>query len=374
MKLLKWLFVAIVCPLVVDAGSNGKLTLFGGVQHAPGAGGSTQPYGFPDPLWKPISQGPATGNQFPSNWYRDDFSFNDFVWDMVGTGQIRAWLDALSPYLAQNHINGPCIQLHYPRVNGIRNQAQLISYLQALAPYIPAGTYEIAANEVLGVSTHQEAGDSLLDALGGPGVTGYDGLIALIKLERQYLPGALLGLNEDDVCDWTAGNPPNTYNQQETINVYKILAQNGAALDWLGCEGYWGNFQPGGGQSVAKYKAAIDLVGSQLVTTKGTGAPDTIAYTEFTPYGATGDYSTQQACWNAFLTMFAADKYVFGTTGPWAGFRRLNGFSDSNWFYDDTNNGGTNPDGTATNKGRVSASLTWLQGWVASNVGTTPTP
>src|SRR5271166_5848163 len=76
MKLLKWLFVAIVCPLVVDAGSNGKLTLFGGVQHAPGAGGFTQPYGFPDPLWKPISQGPATGNQFPSNWYRDDFTFN----------------------------------------------------------------------------------------------------------------------------------------------------------------------------------------------------------------------------------------------------------------------------------------------------------
>src|ERR1700730_6732911 len=101
MKLLKWLLVATVCPLVVDAGSNGKLTLFGCVQHAPGAGGSTQPYGFPDPLWKPISKGPATGNQFPANWYRDDYSFNDFVWNMVGTGKIQALLRGVRPYLKQ---------------------------------------------------------------------------------------------------------------------------------------------------------------------------------------------------------------------------------------------------------------------------------
>ena len=374
MKLLTCLFVAIVYPLVVDAGLNGKLTLFGGVQHAPGAGGFTQPYGFPDPLWQPIASGRASSRQFPANWYRDDYSFNDFMWGMVGTRQIRAWLGALKPYLVQNHINGPCIQLHYPRVNAISNQAQLISYLKALAPYIPAGTYEIAANEVLGVSTHQEVGDTLLNALGGPGVTGYDGLIALIKLERQYLPGALLGLNDFDVCDWSTGNPPNTYNQQEAINVYKILAQNGAALDWLGCEGYWGNFQPGGGQSVAKYKAAIDLVGSQLVTTKGIGAPDTIAYTEFTPYGGSGDFSTQQACWQAFLSMFAANQYVFGVTGPWEGFRRSNLFDANNWFHDDTNNGGLDPDGAVTSNGRVSASLTWLQDWVARNVLTTPTP
>jgi hypothetical protein len=367
MKLLKWLFVAIVCPLVVDAGSNGKLALFGDVQHISGVGGFFNPYGFPDPLWKPISQGPATGNQFPANWYRDDYSFNDFIWKIVGTEQMQSWLSVLSPYLSQNHINGPCIQLHYGQGGGFENAATFINYLQALAPYIPAGTYEIAANEVLNPN-HQENGDSLLNALGGPGVTGYDGLIALIKLERQYLPGALLGLNEFDVCDWSTGGPPNTYNQQEAINVYKVLAQNGAALDWLGCEGYWGNFQPGRGQSVAKHKAAIDLVGSQLVTTKGTGAPNTIAYTEFTPGGA-GDYSTQQACWNAFLTMFAADPYVFGVTGPWAGFRRSNGFSDSSWFYDDTNRGGTDPDGAATRNGLVPASLPWLQGWVPSNVG-----
>jgi hypothetical protein len=67
--------------------------------------------------------------------------------------------------------------------------------------------------------------------------------------------------------------------------------------------------------------------------------------------------------------MFAADKYVFGVTGPWEGFRRSNNFSDSDWFYDDTNKGGTDPDGAATGNGRVPASLTWLQGWVPSNVG-----
>ena len=47
----------------------------------------------------------------------------------------------------------------------------------------------------------EEVGDALLNALGGAGATGYDGLIALIKLERQYLPGALLGINDVDAVD-----------------------------------------------------------------------------------------------------------------------------------------------------------------------------
>jgi hypothetical protein len=212
-------------------------------------------------------------------------------------------------------MNGPCLQLHYPQYDW-QNKAEFIQYLQALAPYIRPGTYEIAANEVLNTS-HQQNNSALLTELGGPGVTGYDGLIALVKLERQYLPGALLGLNEYNVCDWSTGNPPNTYNQEEAINVYKILAQNGAALDWLGCEGYWGNSQPGGGNSISGYQNAINTVGPQLVTTRGTGAPNTIAFTEFTPFGGRGDFATQQACWQAFLSKFATNQYVFGVTGPW---------------------------------------------------------
>jgi hypothetical protein len=359
------MFVAIICPLVVNAGSNGKLSLFGGVQHCPGVASIWPSYSFPDPFWKPVSNGQAAGNQFPANWYRDDYSFNDFVWNMVGTGQIQAWLGALRPYLDQNHMNGPCIQLHYPRVNSITSQARLISYLQALAPYIPAGTYLIACNEVIRPS-HQEVGDALLNALGGAGATGYDGLIALIKLERQYLPGALLGINDVDAVDWGGNNSVN-YNMQETISVYRLLAQNGATLDWLGAEGYGGNRHPGGGQSVAKYQAALNTVGSQLVTTRGTGASGTIAYTEFTP-DAGGDYGTQQACWQAFLTMFASNQYVFGLTGPWEGYRRSQALNNSNWFYDDTNRGGTDPDWAATSNGHVTATLTWLQGWVPSNV------
>src|SRR5215472_3830667 len=205
MKLLKWLFVAIVCPLVVDAGSNGKLALFGGVQHVSGVGGFFGP--CPEPLWRPIASGQASGSQFPSNWYRDDFSFNAYVWQLIGTAQMQASLATLASYLAANQINGPCIQLHYPHYDGPDKVAQT-QYLQALAPYLPAGSYEIAANEVLNTS-HKQSSSHLLNDLGGPGVTGYDGLIALIKLERRYLPGVLLGLNEFDVCSFDTGVPPN---------------------------------------------------------------------------------------------------------------------------------------------------------------------
>jgi hypothetical protein len=282
---------------------------------------------------------------------------------------MQASLAKLASYLAANQINGPCIQLHFPHYDGLDKVAQT-QYLQALAPYLPAGTYEIAANEVLNTS-HKQSSSGLLNDLGGPGVTGYDGLIALIKLERRCLPGVLLGMNEFNVCSFDTGVPPNTYNLQEAINVYKLLADNGAALDWLGCEGYWGGSQG----SPAQYKAAIDNVGSQLVTTKGTGAPNTIAFTEFTPGSGKGNVgTTQQAIWQAYLSMFAADPYVFGVTGPWAGFRRSAAFSDESWFYDSTNRGGTDPDGAATSNDHFPASLTWLQGWVASNVGTTPTP
>jgi hypothetical protein len=278
---------------------------------------------------------------------------------------VRTWCDV-------HHVNGPCVQLKYPGHDGATTSIQqYINYLQEVAPYCPAGTYQISCNEVLNTA-HHENGDDLLTLLGGPGVTGYDGLIALIKLQRQYLPtGVLLGLNEFDVCSWDTGIPPNTYLLQEALNVYNILAQNGAALDWLGCEGYYGSFQPGSGTSVSQYDTAINSVGSQLVTTRGVGASGTIAFTEFTP-GNGGDFASasqpQESCWQAFLGMFATNQYVFGVTGPWEAFRRSDQFNPGSWFYDDTTNGGTDPDDAATSNGHVTATLTWLQGWVPGNI------
>ncbi len=159
----------------------------------------------------------------------------------------------------------------------------------------------------------------MLTALGGPGATGYDGLIALIKLQRQYLPGVLLGLNEFNVCDLSSGNT--FYLNSQAISCYKILHDHGAALDWFGAEGYWMNYQTGpggtpepitGGAGSMSYKGMIDATGAAILPYL-TGACGTafIAFTEFTP-GSGGYCSTQaaeahsqMALWKLWLDMLA---------------------------------------------------------------------
>ena len=283
----------------------------------------------------------------------------------------RAWCD-------DNGVNGPCVQLKYPGHEGATSsKEQYIEYLQAIAPYCP-GTYQIACNEVLRTN-NQEGSDDLLNILGGPGATGYDGLIALIKLQRQYLPGVLLGLNEYSVCDLSNGGNPAQYTYMEVCKkAYKILHDNGAALDWFGAEGYWGNYTTGpSGQPepLSAQQAAIDNLGAAILPyLTGVCGKPCIAFTEFTPGGWYCDTTghpvigkNQKECWQKYLGMFANDAYTFGVTGPWESQRRSFKFG-SDWFYDDTNNGGTDPDCAPSSNGHVTATLTWLQGWVPANV------
>ena len=193
-------------------------------------------------------------------------------------------------------------------------------------------------------------------------------MINLIKLQRSiFQPGVLLGIN--DTCVASFDGCGGLAHQQTAINVYRLLADNGAALDWHGCEGYGSNTPPDGGNIYAEIAAAIQFVGSQLVTTKGTGAPNTMAFTEFTPLNGVND--TQIHAWQTLLNTFINSPYVFGVTGPWgnsSGVRRSGAFNSGDWFFDDTNNGGTDPSGAPTFNGHVDATLTWLQGWVPSNV------
>jgi hypothetical protein len=362
-------------PGPLPSGRKPGLTLFGGVQ---GWHGSS--YTPPDPLWKAISAGPASGNQFPSNWWRDDWTFN----------ASQPWTDptnikAASDWCKANGVNGPTWQLWYPGKspgswntgNAVQSMTQ---YLQFYAPYVAPGTYEIAVNEILSNNGSIQNSDPLLVALGGTGKTGWDALIALVKLERQYLPGALLGLNDFGICDY-----PCFVNQQTAINVYKILHDNGAPLDWLGCEGYWGNFidgPDGNPEPLSGYKAAIDRVGA-AITPYLTGASKggVIAFTEFTPggyycgvlnNGVSSLFPTQQACWQAFLGMFAADPYVFGVTGPWEGFRLSNGFSGANWFYNDQpsnpNDAQPYPENPDCTNDFITPTLSWLQKYVPTIV------
>lgn len=372
------------------AESKPGLKLFGGVQTI---GTTTSPgnYTAPDPLWKPISSGAATGNQFPSNWYRDaDIGPIGFV--NFSRSQWQSFMQTASTYCHNNRLNGVCQQLWYPghvpgAGGGTWTKSDFIAYLQAVAPYVAARTYEIAINEVLSGNGSAQNSDNLLKSLGGTGSTGWDALINLVKLERANLPGALLGLNDIGICDY-----PCFVNQQTAIKVYKILHDNGAPLDWLGCEGYWGNFidgPDGNPEPISGYKAAIDKVGAAIAPyLTGASGSAFIAFTEFSPggyycgvlnNGRASLYSTQQACWQAFLSMFAADQYVFGVTGPWEGFRLSNGFSGANWFYNDQPNNPNDaqpyPESPDCTNDVITPTLSWLQKYVPTIVpGAGPTP
>ena len=362
--------------------TSGKpgLKLFGGVANPgvdPSSSGSS--------LWKPISQGAATGNQFPVNWYRDDWQVGITNWGNESSSQAQS-CNLLPPqaYCSANGINGPCLQLHYSghmpgSWTGQSGVDAWLTYLDALEANIPPGTFEIASNEVTNGNGTENGDGSIIDYLGGAGATGFDGLIQLVKYERQHLPNALLGLNEFNVADLSAGNT--YFNAAACIKAYKACHDAGYPLDWMGCEGYWGNFTSGPHgtpEPVSGYKAQLDYVAAAIQPyLSGACGTAFVAFTEFTPGGyycsgapnSQALYNTQQDCWNAFLTMFVNDPYVFGVTGPWgvSGIRSSQCFSGSNWFYND-GNVQYGPDCSNPALNSSTSSLSWLQGWVNSNV------
>jgi hypothetical protein len=342
------------------------LKLFGGIQ-------STQASYWPDANWKPIGQ--ATGIQFPSNWYRDDYQLGVGNWGNLSIAQEQAMWSTAATYCRNLGLNGPCVQLHYPGHMWTGSVSAWLAYIDAIAPFVAPGTYEIVSNEMLANNGASQNSDPLFVALGGTGVTGWDALINMVKLLRQHLPNALLGLNDFNGCCLTAGNT--FFNQSASIAAYKACAQNGAPLDWYGAEGYWMAYvggPDGNPEPLSGYQNAINTIGAGIAPyVTGNSPGGTIAFTEWTPAGnicggGTTLYETQQATWQGFLPMFANNQYVFGVTGPWFGYRRSEAFTGWDWLYDDTNNGGGDPDCNSTSNGHVTPTLTWLQPWAAANV------
>ena len=249
------LLICAVCTALghANAGPNGKLQLFGLAQSW------TEPsvYLPPDPLGKPVSQGPASGPQFPYNWWVDTYQLNWFQQNnlIAGLTYDQRWQTAIR-YCASNNVFGPRIQLFYELDPGGGIDSYK-AWLQKIATYIRQSNaiYQIACNEPFDWGGTDHQGGTLQKDLGGPGATGWDWLINLIKLQRQYLPsGVKLGLNETN-CEYIGAS-----NQQKYINLFKLLAQNGAPLDWCGFEGYWLEHLT----TVAKVQAAVDAVASQV--------------------------------------------------------------------------------------------------------------
>jgi hypothetical protein len=171
---------------------------------------------------------------------------------------------------------------------------------------------------------HNKSDHPFVAAMGGPGSTGYDWLIKIGKIFRQYFPNAKLGVNdfswESSANDLPGGYGDGSISYLSTMmNIVKVL-KNAGVIDWVGAEGY-------GLESVASANltSALNQMGSLGVQ---------IIFTEFTPgaYKPSYDAEAQLGYWQSLLPAIASNQYVIGVVGPWSYLR-----SDTignGWFVD----------------------------------------
>jgi hypothetical protein len=336
-----------------------------------------------DPLWKPIPDGSASGHQFPTNWWVEGFALN---WNQQnntvnGDSYWQKWANAIA-YCRAHHMYYPRVQLYYFLTPG-GDKESMQTWLQTIArPNYLGGSvlpcYEIACNEPLEDHGHDSNGGTLEQEYGGPGRTygvvvngiGYDWLVNLLKDERAILgPNVKLGLNEFNVESIHEKN----WNQVDNyISLINQLRAAGVPLDWVGIEGYWVDRTC----TVADVQATVDMIAQQ------TGLP--IIFTEFTPWSyRPNEHPTQQACWQAYLTMFASDPNVIGVSGPWQGFRssedwgcvQQNCCQPNAFYYDASSHTGcVGGNGTASPAMVDGPVLKWLQGWTPTGISPPVSP
>lgn len=329
---------------------------------------------WPDSNNIPLAKRNATGHEFPWNLIRND-SANPVHQHYVNAPIYAPSFQKLSDYCKANSMAFQ-FQAWYPAYDGATDWGLMKSCFQGIVQYLQGyPVYVIIANELLTgqAGSPVDCTRNPFAQLGGKGSTGIDGFIAWVKELRKIFPAnCKLGLNEFNACDQSTS--PGTWNLQAAINCYNLCKQNGAALDYLGVEGYWLNTNFSNyANPLAMIDDTCNRFGSQ------TGA--SIIYSECTldvPNKGPRFYSKQLDLWKAVLGKLSDNQYVIGFTGPWGGYRYStiwNGSSGENcrglnWMYNDSyGNASQDPDGGSNvAPGAVTQSLTWLQTWVPANV------
>jgi endo-1,4-beta-xylanase len=164
-------------------------------------------------------------------------------------------------------------------------------------------------------------------AFGGAGSTGYDWLINLSKIFRQYFPKAKLGFNdlnfESAGADMQYGGGNRLPQILEAIQILK----NAGAIDWVGEEGY----------SLESCSSANLISSMNQIGALGVG----IIMTEFSPdayAGPNADPNKVLSDWQRLFPLYFSNQYVWGVTGPWD-YRWSNtqngGVGGSQFFLDD---------------------------------------
>jgi GH35 family endo-1,4-beta-xylanase len=275
--------------------------------------------------------------------------------------------DAFHQYCLANHlvesITGAYIAGDSESQFGGQSAATVVqsvtNWLAALSNRLGGTTLYINyANEAI---LHHDANSGPFStAFGGAGASGYDWLINLGKLVRQYFPTAHIGIND---FNWESpGNdlPYNVINGSgpsqlpQWLAAIKILKAAGV-IDWVGGEGY--SLET---VSSANLTAAINAVGALGVK---------IVFTEFSPdayQGGNVDPSKVSADWQRLFPLLYTNPNVIGVIGPWD-YRWSNtqngGVGGSQFFVDDR-----------TNPPTIEPVVAWLKSVIGTAVGGAPSP
>ena len=339
--------------------------------------GYTNPY--PDSNFKPVSKGAATGHQQPITLINASYA-NPVHQSYVNSGQWAPAMQAGQNYAKANGV-AMMYYLSYPSYDGNISWSKLKECAQMMVQYCTGYTvFMNIANEIIS-SSGINMGVSPWSDLGGAGSSGFDGLINGIKqLRAMFGSNVKWGLNDYNIMDDSVGG--GCFKLDGAIKAYKACAANGAALDWIGSEGYWMNYKwEGYSDPLAMIKATCDKFAAAVPNCG-------IIFTEFSPMASakgTPKWSKQSDAWKNLVGAFVAHPAVIGVSGPWGGMRLSsvwNGDSGEgaklNWIWNDTSGNAPNdPDQTGqTGPGAVTGTLGWLQsqaaGWAGG--GTPPDP
>ncbi len=241
----------------------------------------------------------------------------------------------------------------WPANIGITGSAVVIAFnnfVKAAARKFPNIEYINFANEPM----HGGPSGNVQSAFGGAGGSGYDWIIAIGKIYRQYFPNAKLGINDFQMESVGNDLPYDHYGTERTmlpkfLEMVKVLKAAGV-VDWVGIESY--SLET---VSSENFTAALDQISALVVN---------IILTEFSPDAyAVASPSKVLSDWQRLLPLAVSNQYVIGVTGPWT-FRKSvkwAGASGSQALVDDT-----------VTPAQDSPTVTWLRAFLSDKVQREP--
>jgi endo-1,4-beta-xylanase len=280
---------------------------------------------FPDPLmWGPGSYGiyNCVNSNYSDLQYAMQTDINSFNWTSYDAmsnlahtrGLIRMWYGG---YVAPtNQWLG-----NFPNWTGAQIVQATTNFIAAAAARDSSIQYINYCNE--GVLDPTGYGGRFQAAFGGAGATGYDWVINLGKLFRQYFPNAKLGFNDFGIETAGASDPRGfAVRNPQFVAATKALVAAGV-LDWVGFEGY--DLQRISNTDLLNALNNIGACGVHVILS------------EFSPDGYQSyNAANQLADWQNLFPLYYTSPYVWGIVGPWGWRSSWNWIQGGAWFIDDS--------------------------------------